>query len=136
MKSVCRNSQQNGWYIPKALGTRRQRFLDSVYGSREQSYDAALRELEPDADETLHRKIETKARPNKAGDLPVGITHYMVTDGKQIKHRFAVCNPATNKPHILYVGTENTYLRNWEQKRAEAESLREQFIEQYKEQHS
>lgn len=136
MKSVCRNSQQNGWYIPKALGTRRQRFLDSAYGSREQSYEAALRELEPDAEESLHRKIETQARPNKVSQTPVGITHYAVMDGKQRKHRFAICNPATSKPHILYIGTDNTYLRNWEQKLAEAEALREQFVEQYKEQHS
>jgi len=131
MKKIFRNGQKNGWHIPARFGTQRRKFLDTDYGSQEQSYAAALRELEPD--EPTHRKLETKSRANKMSDTPVGITHYTVKDGNQIKHRFAICNPVTGRPHVMYIGNENTYLRNYDQKMIEAEALREQFVEQYKE---
>uniref|UniRef100_A0AB39CDI3 Uncharacterized protein n=1 Tax=Pseudomonas phage HRDY3 TaxID=3236930 RepID=A0AB39CDI3_9VIRU len=134
MKKIYRNGQKNGWYIPERFGTQRRKFLDVDFGSQEQSYAAALRELEPD--EPTHRKVETKSRSNKVSDTPVGITHYTVKDGNQIKHRFAVCNPGTGQPHIIYIGNDNTWQRNYDQKLVEAETLRDQFVEQYKERHA
>lgn len=134
MKKIIRNSRANGWYIPERLGTRRRKFLDAEYGSPEQSYMAAQSELE--TDETICRKIETEPRSNKTSELPVGITHYTVKDGKQLKHRFAVCNPLTGKPQMVHIGNANTYARNWEQKLAVAQGLRDQFVEQHKELHA
>jgi hypothetical protein len=132
MKKIYRNANQKGWYIPERFETKRKKFLDVDFGSPEQSYAAAIRELEPE-DATV-RKLETKTRSNKTSELPVGITHYTVKDGSQIKHRFAVCNPVTGRPQMIHIGNDNTYLRNWEQKLSEAESLRESFEDQYKEQ--
>lgn len=134
MKKIFRSSNQTGWYIPERFGTQRHKFLDVDFGSREQSYAAALREL--DGEEPKHRKIETEVRVNKISQTPVGITHYTVRDGNQIKHRFAVCNPVTGKPQMVHIGNDNTYLRNWEQKLAVAEALREQFVDERKEQHA
>jgi hypothetical protein len=132
MKKIYRNAIQTGWYIPERFGTQRTKFLDIDFGSREQSYAAAVREIEPE--DAPPRKLETKARSNKTSELPVGITHYTVKDGNQIKHRFAVCNPVTGKPQMIHIGNENTYLRNWDQKLAEATGLRESFEDEYKEQ--
>lgn len=132
MKKIYRNANQSGWYIPARFGTQRTKFSDSDFGSREQAYAAAVRELEPE--DAVHRKLETKTRSNKTSELPVGITHYTVKDGSQVKHRFAVCNPVTGKPKMIHIGNDNTYLRNWEQKLVEAETLRESFEDEYKEQ--
>lgn len=132
MKKIYRNASQSGWYIPERFETNRRKFYDVDFGSPEQSYAAALRELEPE--DATSRKLETKTRSNKTSELPVGITHYTVKDGSQIKHRFAVCNPVTGKPQMIHIGNDNTYLRNWDQKLAEATGLRESFEDEYKEQ--
>lgn len=132
MKKIYRSADQKGWYVPERFHANRRKFYDVDFGSPEQSYAAALRELEPE--DATARKLETKTRSNKTSELPVGITHYTVKDGSQIKHRFAVCNPVTGKPQMVHIGNDNTYLRNWEHKLSEAESLRESFEDQYKEQ--
>jgi hypothetical protein len=131
MKKIYRSANQKGWYIPERFETQRQKFLDVDFGSPEQSYAAAMRELEPE-DATL-RKLETKSRSNKTSELPVGITHYTVRDGNQVKHRFAVCNPVTGRPQMVHIGNDNTYLRNWEPKMAVAEALRESFVDEHRE---
>lgn len=78
------------------------------------------------------RETETQARSNKLSCDVVGITHYKVQDGNQTKHRFAVCDPGARRPHIIYIGNQNTYERNYETKLIEAMEMRERFVDDHR----
>lgn len=132
MKNIKRNINQTGWYIPSKIEVGLRKFYDRDYGGSDLSYEAAERELES----TVHtRKLETHVRSNKKSLDIVGITYYTIRDGRQIKHRFAVCNPNTGKPKMVHIGNDNTYEKNWERKLAEAQTLRDKFVQDHRDNH-
>lgn len=133
MKKIKRNLNQTGWFISRAVEVNRRKFYDKDYGGSEYSYAAAEQEIES----TVHtRKLETHVRSNKKSLAIVGITYYTIRDGRQIKHRFAVCNPNTGKPKMVHIGNDNTYEKNWERKLAEAQTLRDKFVQDHRDSHS
>lgn len=125
MNRIRRNPKNSGWIIPDKFRANRRTFMDKEFGGSDESYTAAKNELL--LCQTVGRAVETKVRSNKKSLDIVGITYYKVKDGKQVKHRFAVCNPVTGKPKMVHIGNDNTFEKNWERKLAEAEALREQF---------
>lgn len=129
---IYRNKADDAWLIGATHEVTQRRFSDKKYGSRQKAYDAAKAEL--GIKPTRARRLETKTRANKKSmKESVGITHYTVRDGGQIKHRFAVCDPATNRPVMIHIGNENTYLKNWDRKYDEAQELRERLVASHKE---
>lgn len=133
MKKIKRNLSQTGWYIPSTIEVSCRKFYDKEYGGSDLSYAAAERELE----NAVHmRKDETHVRSNKKSLDIVGITYYKVKDGRQTKHRFAVCNPATGKPQMVHIGNDNTYEKNWERKLAEATELRTKLKQDHRDKNS
>jgi len=133
MKKIKRNLDQTGWFISLSVNVDLRKFYDIDYGGSDVSYAAAVQELE----NTVHmRKDETSVRSNKKSLNIVGITYYKVKDGRQIKHRFAVCNPLTGKPQMVHIGNDNTYEKNWERKLAEAEALRIKLKQDHRDRHS
>jgi hypothetical protein len=124
--SIKRNDSDNGWcatYDVEAV------YLDEDFGDSV----IAFRAIKEDADKRPRRKTETAPRSNKQSPTPVGITHYTVKDKREIKHRFAVCNPNTGRPQMVHIGNDNTYEANWERKLAEAIELRNRFLQEYNE---
>lgn len=130
MNGINRNKADTGWLIAKGYDVNIRKFLDRDYGGSAQAHTAAKQELRA-ATGTL-RKQETKVRSNKKSLDIVGITYYTVVDGKQIKHRFAVCDPATGSPRIVHIGNQNTYAKHWETKLTKAKSLREQLVQEHR----
>lgn len=119
--SIRRAEQDNGWYVGDLF------YGDAQYGGS----GKAFRAIKSDSDKRIKRRVETAPRSNKESPTPVGITHYTVRDGREIKHRFAVCNPNTGRPKMIHIGNENTYEANWERKLSDAIELRQQFREEY-----
>lgn len=129
MSTLTRTANDNGWIVRLPNG-KSQKFLDSDYDrDRKKSRKAAKDALEP---EPRVRRTETKVRTNKKSLNIVGITYYKVKDKTQTKHRFAVCNPNTNRPQMVHIGNDNTYERNWDRKLEEAIALRERFQNEHK----
>ena len=77
------------------------------------------------------REQETKVRSNKRSCDVVGVTLYTVQDGNQTKYRFAVCDPGSRRPHIIHIGNQNTFERNYAAKLALAEEMRAEFVRQH-----
>ena len=133
MKRIRRNQKGTGWFISSLVTyVSHRKFYDKEHGGPERAYQAAQKELD---DHAPARKIETRVRSNKKSLDIVGITYYTVKDGNQIKHRFAVCNPGTGRPQMVHIGNDNTYTKNWERKLAEAEALRERFMQEHRDKH-
>lgn len=127
---VRRNTRSTGWFVTGVEGPCK--FYDRDYGDdSETSYWAAHAALE-DANRTPHlRKQETRTRTNKKSLDVLGITYYSVRDGRQVKHRFAVCDPNTGKPKMVHIGNDNTYAKNWDAKLAESIELRERLVREH-----
>lgn len=130
MNEINRNRADTGWLISKHYEVTIRKFLDRDYGSSQAALNAAKQELRA-ATGTL-RKQETTVRSNKKSLDIVGISYYTVKDSGQIKHRFAVCNPATGKPKMVHIGNTNTYQKHWDAKLEQAIALREQFVQEHR----
>lgn len=132
MNDINRNKADTGWLIYKGYNVNIRKFLDRDYGGRDEAHAAAKKELRA-AIGTGLRKQETTIRSNKKSLDIVGISYYTVKDGGQVKHRFAVCNPATGKPKMVHIGNDNTYEKHWAAKLETAIALREKFVQEHRE---
>lgn len=136
-KYINYNETLNAWVISRRPQIKASRYTFPVrdYANVAYAMKAAIRELERSSPELRSkRRLNSHERCDKlvTTDVVGVMYHYYVSPKvKHGLHNFHVHNPLTNKRHTVYIGTDNTYLENWDRTFSNARKLREQFEREY-----
>jgi hypothetical protein len=122
--------KSGAWQISQArfAGLKQYTFYDQLHGGAVGSLHAVIAILQGKEKKKL-RALETEERECKVTKLEkVGITYYTTVNGTTNEHRFCVSTPGVDSGvRTIYIGNDNTYLKNWEEAMSTAIDIREQW---------
>jgi hypothetical protein len=127
----------NAWVITRRPQFTAKRYIFPVrdYVDVRYAMMAALRELERCCPELRsRRRLNSVERSDKLVPTEVVGVMYRERERKGVRtteHVFYVAHPLTHKITAVYIGTDNTYLDNWDRAFDKARKLREQFEREY-----
>lgn len=131
---IVRNDANDGWYVlPIRSGESQKPFYDLVLGGPGASYAAAQAynaQLRPFKNQIRHHRASPANKKNPS--LPLGITLSVRNTlnkggkGSQMIYSLRVSLFQNNKTKTVYVGTENTWIANFDSALKKAMRLREQ----------